>query len=90
MLGSCLLMQAIPRLLEANPHLILASRSEIGLLFGSTYACERGNWATLGPTWEAKNGQKQLGIRTCQLEREKMGHVGLLLAYASHPKAPGS
>ena len=41
-------------------------------------------------TWRLKAVRTSLGCRICQLEREKMGHVGRLLAYASHPKAPGS
>ena len=52
--------------------LILAPRRFNDLLYGLTWAWERG-------CLEAKNGQKQLGIRFGQLLSWKLAQIGLRL-----------
>ena len=65
------------------PVFFSASHRCLGVQTGPTGARERGHL-------EAKNGQNQLGIRICQLSSGKFAYLGLLLAYAGLPKAPGS
>ena len=67
MSGSCWLMQAICRLLDAQPQLLLASLKRNWPPVGSTYTCEKGNWIYLGRMWShlppPKKHRKVIGIQ---------------------------